>query len=148
MPPCLASLLMGCTAEGGPCSRCRLADPPAALVSLCMQMTSALWQAAHSICKHCWARRVLLPMEIGIPKAKIIQVSSVVQTRHAFTCNGCDTQQVGYKLTLLATLLIPLHMPRLPALKGAVQQSCSAMTQSIHIDAVPKHCHSCCISWM
>jgi len=68
--------------------------------------------------------RALRHMEISVPKTKVMVASSVVQTPHSFTCNGRDIQQVGVLRYLelqmhpLAMLLIPLHVPRLPALEG------------------------------
>jgi hypothetical protein len=82
----------------------------------------------------------LLHTKICISKTKVMVVFSVVQTCHCFTCNGCDIQEGGYKLTPLAKLLIFLYVPRQPTLERWCSKgmpSCSAMTQSIQIDALP-----------
>ncbi|DBB14076.1 TPA: hypothetical protein ACH3X3_001036 [Trebouxia sp. C0006] len=92
----------------------------------------------------------LLHTKICISKTKVMVVFSVVQTCHCFTCNGCDIQEGGYKLTPLAKLLIFLYVPRQQTLERWCSKgmpSCSAMTQSIQIDALPKPPHSCYTSW-
>lgn len=120
--------LMGCMATWRPMLQvqaCRSSSCLCELVyanDICLMASSTEHlQALLNALASC---RALRHMEISVPKTKVMVASSVVQTPHSFTCNGRDIQQVGVLRYLelqmhpLAMLLIPLHVPRLPALEG------------------------------
>lgn len=134
----LDSSLMGCTATGDPCSRCSLAGPAAARVRLCMQMTSAFWQAAQSICKHywtCWLCDVHSCTWRSVsPRPKLwwcpLWCNCVISPHAhatAVTFDKCATSAASSRGVSTAKACL----------------SCSAMTQSVQIDAIPKHPYSC-----
>lgn len=153
MSPCLASL-MGCLATGGPCSRCRLAGPAVARVSLSMQTTSALWQAAHSICKHCWTCWLCVvhccSWRLASPRPRLWcplwREHASPSRAMAGTVNKGATNSLLWQCGLLFCSCQGSQLLRRWCSQG--MPSCSAMTQFVQIDALPKHPDSCYTSWL